>query len=212
MRPPHLFREPVNTITHALGVLLALGFGGAFLWRGLVGSSVNWTLPVFALSMGLLYLSSALYHGLKLAPHRVKLLERLDHSAIFVLIAGTYTPVLWTGLPDPWRWVALGAIWGITLLGIALKILTNLPAPVSLTLYVAQGWLAVALLPVLLKSLPIAAFAALIVGGVLYTLGVPFFASRRTWRIVGFGTHEVWHLFVLAGSLAHGVMVWNLPL
>jgi hemolysin III len=201
-------REPVNTVTHALGILLALGFGIAFLWRG----NINLTLVIFASSMAVLYLCSSLYHGLKVSNRGILWLQKFDHSAIFVLIAGTYTPVLWTGLPDPWRWVALGAVWGVTVVGIALKFLTDLPEWLSLTLYILQGWLAVALLPVFLHSLPAVAFAALVVGGLLYTAGVPFYASRRQWRWRGFGAHEVWHLFVLAGSVAHGVMIWNLPL
>jgi hemolysin III len=208
MRFSSFLREPVNTITHALGVVLALGFGIAFLWRG----NVNLTLLIFASSMAVLYLSSSLYHGLNVSKRGVLWLQKLDHSAIFVLIAGTYTPVLWVGLPDPWRWVALGVVWGVTVIGIGLKVMTDMPEVLSVTLYLAQGWLAVALLPVLLNALPGVAFGALVVGGLLYTAGIPFYASRRRWRWWGFGAHEVWHLFVLAGSAAHGVMIWNLPL
>ncbi|NJK46456.1 MAG: hemolysin III family protein [Pleurocapsa sp. SU_196_0] len=201
-------REPVNTITHAAGVVLALGFAVAFLLRG----NPNPTLLIFASSMAVLYLSSALYHGLRVSERGIERLKRLDHGAIFVLISGTYTPVLWMALSDPWRWVALGAIWGITFVGIGLKVFTTLPDWLSLMLYILQGWLALGLLPILFNALPMAAFVALVVGGVLYTAGVPFFASRRQWRVLGFGTHEVWHLFVLAGSIAHGVMIWNLPI
>jgi hemolysin III len=203
------FREPINTLTHGFGVLIGVVLAAAFILRG----QIHPTLLIFALSLVVLYTASSLYHGLRVSNAWVTRLKKLDHSAIFVLIAGTYTPVLWVGLPDPWRWVALTAIWGTAIIGIALKFSLELPEWVSLSLYVALGWVAVMLLPTFVGSLPRVALIALITGGVFYTLGVPFFASRRKHHLLpGWGTHEIWHLFVLAGSVAHVVMVLSLPL
>jgi hemolysin III len=202
-------REPINALTHGFGVLIGVVLAAVFALRG----QIHPTLFIFALSLVVLYTASSLYHGLRVSTLWVTRLKKLDHSAIFVLIAGTYTPVLWVGLPDPWRWVALGAIWGTAMVGITLKFSLELPEWVSLLLYVALGWVAVMLLPTFVGSLPRVALVALIIGGVFYTLGVPFFASRRTRHVLpGWGMHEIWHLFVLAGSAAHVVMVLSLPL
>jgi hemolysin III len=201
-------REPVNAITHALGVL----GGVAVLFIALSRGQTHWTVWVFALSMVVLYSASSVYHALGGSAALERQLKRLDHSAIFVLIAGTYTPVLYIALPDPWRWIALAVVWGIALTGIALKFSFELPEWLSLALYVLMGWLAVVLLPVLHAALPPFAFWALVAGGVFYTLGVPFFATKRRRHFVpAWGPHEVWHLFVLAGSGAHALMVLALP-
>ncbi len=202
-------REPVNTITHTLGIALGILLCVTLVMRG----QTHWSVLVFAISMTVLYTASSVYHGLKLSEARVELLKRFDHSAIFVLIAGTYTPIIWVALPEPWRWVALAIVWGVAGIGITLKFSLELPEWVSLALYVGLGWLAVMLLPVLITAIPRVAFIALVAGGVLYTLGVPFFASRRERHFIpAWGTHEVWHLFVLAGSVAHAVMVLALPI
>lgn len=202
-------REPVNTITHAIGIGLGVLLCVTLILRG----QTHWSFLVFAISMTVLYTASSAFHGLKLSEANVELLKRFDHSAIFVMLAGTYTPIIWVALPETWRWVALGVVWGIAGIGIALKFTLELPEWVSLALYVGLGWLAVILLPFLINTIPLAAFVALVAGGVLYTLGVPFFASRRQQHFIpAWGTHEVWHLFVLAGSIAHAVMVLALPI
>ena len=202
-------REPVNTITHTIGIALGVLLCVTLVMRG----QTHWSVLVFAISMTVLYTASSAFHGLKLSDANVELLKRFDHSAIFVMLAGTYTPIIWVALPEPWRWVALGAVWIVAGIGITLKFTLELPEWVSLGLYVGLGWMAVMLLPFLIGAIPQVAFIALVVGGVLYTLGVPFFASRRSQHFIpAWGTHEVWHLFVLAGSAAHAVMVLALPI
>lgn len=172
---------------------------------------VWWPFAIFGLSMTLVYVASSLYHGLNVTARRLEVLRRFDHSAIFVMIAGTFTPVAWAGLPDPLRTIVLVAIWGYALVGVLLKSFVKLPEWLSITLYVLMGWFAAPLLPQFLSSLPTAAIAAMVAGGVSYTVGVVFYASRRTraW-LWGFGPHEVWHLFVLGGSIWHFVMVLQL--
>lgn len=204
-----VLREPVNTITHAIGIALGVLLCITLVARG----QTHWSVLVFAISMTVLYTASSIYHGLHTSAAREELLKRFDHSAIFLLMAGTYTPVLWAALPEPWSWVAIAVTWAIASVGIALKFTLELPEWVSLALYVGAGWLAAMLLPVLITAIPRVAFIALVAGGVFYTLGVPFFASKHQKHFIpAWGTHEVWHLFVLAGSVAHVVMVLALPI
>ena len=211
-------REPVNSLTHWLGAALALPVTlGLLLWaqrRGLPG----WPFAVFGLSLLGLYLASALYHSLRPSAGAAVWLRKFDHSAIFLLIAGTYTPVVAFGLEGFWRAAVLWIIWGIAGVGVLLKLLTlGLPRWVSTALYVGMGWIALGFLPQLSRTLPAAALVWLGIGGLLYTLGALIYATKR-WRPgpAGlrfprrWGFHEIWHLFVLGGSGAHALMMFNL--
>ena len=209
----HFIREPINSLTHGAGAIMGLVFTIVLTFLA-VRSHVEW-LPflIFGSSMVLTYLASALYHGLRVSDTALKRWQRIDHSAIFLLIAGTYTPVTWTGLPDPWRWIVLIGIWTVAVGGVLVKTFgfNRLPNWLSVVLYLVMGWFSLALVPQFLSSLPSASMIALVTGGVLYTLGIPFFASRRQGPFPGvFGPHEIWHLFVLGGSIAHFVMIVNL--
>jgi hemolysin III len=206
-------REPINSITHGAGAILAFVFTVVL---SVLAARANRNWPVFmifGLSMVLAFAASALYHGLRVSPRAEFRLKQFDHSAIYVLIAGTYTPVVWTSLPEPWRTITLAGIWTVAILGVCIKAFSfeRLPEWLSLALYVTMGWFALVLLPQLMHNLPASALVALVVGGIMYTLGVPFFAwrNKKPW-LAGFGSHEVWHLFVLAGSIAHSVMVMQL--
>lgn len=170
-----------------------------------------WPFAIFGASTMLVYTASSLYHGLHVSARTLEGLRRFDHSAIFVSIAGTFTLVAWAGLPDPLRTVMLVIVWGYALVGVLLKSFVHLPEWLSITLYVLMGWLSFPLLPQFLSHLPGAAIAALVAGGLSYTIGVIFYASRRqrAW-LWGFGPHEVWHLFVLGGSISHFVMALKL--
>jgi hemolysin III len=199
-------REPINTITHGTGALLALVFAFALLFL-----SREWVLWVFGASMVVCYTASALHHGVRSSARTEEWLRRFDHSAIYLLIAGTYTPVLWTILEGQTRLLWLVGVWGVALLGVGLKTLTKPPEWFSLLIYVGMGWVAVLLLPQMLGELPTAAFVALAVGGLFYTCGVPFYAlGKKVLRRGLWTTHEIWHIFVLAGSASHVVMAFNL--
>ena len=208
-------REPINSITHGAGAILAFVFT-VVLSILAARANLNWIVfTIFGLSMVLAFAASALYHGLHVSSHAEFRLKQFDHSAIYVLIAGTYTPVVWTSLPEPWRTITLAGVWTVAVSGVCIKSFgfERLPEWLSLALYVAMGWFAVVLLPQFMDNLPASALVALVVGGIMYTLGVPFFAwrNKKPW-LAGFGSHEVWHLFVLAGSIAHSVMVMQLIL
>ena len=157
---------------------------------------------VFAGTAVVLYLASTLYHALP--PNRAKRVFRvLDHSAIFLLIAGTYTPFTLGVLRGPWGWALLGIVWGLAALGIVLKAIGGIRYPwLSSALYVGMGWLALVAIRPLWLHVPIGGWLWLIAGGLAYTAGIAFYAAER----VRYG-HFVWHIFVLAGSTCHGLAV-----
>jgi hemolysin III len=192
--------EVAHALTHGLGLVLSVG-GLAVL---VVASSVRgdaWQVvgcSIFGATLVLLYAASTLYHGIPIRRAK-RLLQRLDHAAIFLLIAGTYTPFALVSLRGGWGWTLLALVWGLATLGIALEV----AAPrrmrrLSTALYLGMGWLAVLVAPPLVRSLQPEGFALLLLGGVAYTAGVPFFA----WQRLPYN-HAVWHVFVMAGSACH---------
>lgn len=205
-------REPVNALSHwggALGALLITG--PLLLWAQARGLAL-WPFVVFSISMLMLYSASASYHSFRPGERGLLWLRKLDHASIFLLIAGSYTPVAYFGLEGIWQGAVLWAVWGIALAGVLLKLLTmRLPRWVSTLLYVAMGWLAVVFLPQLSRNLPASALVWLAAGGVLYSIGAVIYGTRR-WnpRPGVFGFHEIWHLFVLGGSGAHVAMMFHL--
>ncbi len=191
--------ELANAFSHGLGVVASL-VGIAFLLAVALphGAAAITGVSVFGASLVVLYLSSTLYHSLP-GPRAKRVFHALDHSAIYLLIAGTYTPFTLMVLPGAWGWGLLVVIWTLALTGILLKSFGRLKHPVlSNGLYLLMGWLVVVAIKPLLEHLPTTGLLWLVAGGVLYTLGVPFYASKRTpWA------HFVWHLFVLGGTTCH---------
>ena len=199
--------EPANSISHGLGLLAAIAAvpvlvvgavrdGGA---ADVVGAAI------FGATMVLLYLASTLYHALP--PGRAKrVFKVLDHSAIFLLIAGTYTPFTLGVLHGAWGWSLFGVVWGVAVTGIVLKSVfgTRYPA-LSIGLYLAAGWLVVIAAGPLIRELPWAGLMWLVAGGLAYTVGVVFFAIDARVRYA----HLVWHLFVVAGTACHFVAVYR---
>ncbi len=202
-------REPVSGLTHLAGALLAVVVLGLLLALAVSAGKLRHLVgfAVFGLSLVALYTASALYHLLPLSPRGVDRLRRLDHMMIFVLIAGTYTPFCLVVLEGGWRWGLLGAVWGLTLGGIALKLCwMHAPLWLSTALYVLMGWLGLLALPVLTQAVPGGGLAWMVAGGLVYTTGAIVFAIERpNLRRGVFEAHELWHLFVLAGSACH---VW----
>jgi hemolysin III len=192
--------ERFNSYSHLLGAALAAG-GAVVLIVLAAGQGNLWKIvsfSVYGAMLLLLYLFSTLYHSLR---GRAKdVFRKLDHYAIYLLIAGTYTPFTLVTLQGAWRWSLFGVIWGMAVLGI---VVDSLPwgkrRILPVVIYLAMGWLALIALKPLLDALPPAGFAWLLAGGVFYTVGVVFFALER-WIRHG---HGIWHLFVLAGSACH---------
>jgi hemolysin III len=196
--------EIANAITHGVGLIAALIAAPVLLVAaaGRAAPRQVWGCAIFAASLVLLYGVSTIYHAL---PHsRVKrAMQLVDHMAIYILIAGTYTPFTLGVLQGAWSSALSAVIWTLALTGILFKSLFRLRYPrLSTALYLAMGWLALAAMKPLADVLPGPAMALLMVGGLLYTGGVLFYVRERP-RF----THTVWHLFVLGGSVCHFLAV-----
>lgn len=187
--------------THALGTVLAVAALVAMLADAGGDAFRSASAAVFGTTLILLYLSSTLYHATT-CPRLKPLLQALDHACIYLLIAGSYTPLSLVALRGPWGWSLFGIVWTMALGGVLLKTLGRgkRDSAWSTALYIAMGWLAVVALGPLIRALPPAGLGWLVAGGLCYTFGVIFFA----WRKLRFN-HAIWHLFVLAGSTCHVV-------
>ena len=160
---------------------------------------------IFGFSLIALYAASSLYHLLPLAPAGIARLRRLDHMMIFVLIAGTYTPFCLLALDGAWRVGLLCLIWGLALCGIVLKLFwMDAPRWLSVALYLGMGWLALVAAPALFRAVPIGGMAWVLAGALVYSAGALIYGLKRPNLVPGvFGFHELWHLFVVAGSACH---------
>ena len=202
-------KEPFNSYSHMLGVLLSViglvalvveSRGSA--WR-IVGFSI------YGASLVLLYSASTIYHWLHLSPRGNDFLRRLDHVAIFILIAGSYTPICLVTLRGGWGWALFSIVWSLALGGTLLKLFfRHLPAWATAVLYVGMGWLAVIAIGPLVRSFPPTALVWLLAGGLAYTAGAVIYAVERPDPFPEvFGHHEIFHIFVLAGSVLHFVFM-----
>lgn len=196
--------ELANCITHGLGALLA-AVGLVVLVVSAVrrGTGVHVVASsVFGLSLLNLYAASTLYHVIR-NPAAKRTLRRFDHAAIFLLIAGTYTPFTLVTLRGAWGWSIFGVVWGLAVVGLFFEdALRRRAAGLSLGLYILMGWVAVAAIEPLLEALPRGGVVLLFGGGLAYTCGTIFYLMRRIPY-----HHALWHLAVLAGSLLHYVAV-----
>ena len=207
-------REPGSALTHFIAMLLALCAAVPLLVRAAVHSGVKslTAMTVFMISMVLLYAASTIYHSVNCSGRILRIFRKMDHMMIFVLIAGTYTPVCLLTLPKPSGLMLLAAVWGIALVGIFIKgFWITCPKWFSSVLYIAMGWSCLSVLGQLFSLLPLHAFLWLLAGGLIYTAGgiidalrLPLFDARHPM----FGLHEIFHLFVMAGSLCHFVFMF----
>jgi hemolysin III len=194
--------ELANTLTHGVGAVLSVA-GLAVL--ALVASrrgpaAVLVGCVVFGAALVVLYTASTLYHALGHVHERARtVLRALDHSAIFLLIAGTYTPFTLVSLRGPWGWSLFAVVWSLAVAGIALRLaLRRRPTALFVSLYLAMGWCVVLALRPLVAAVPPGGIALLVAGGLAYSVGVVFYL----WRSLPYG-HAIWHGFVLAGSAFH---------
>ena len=164
---------------------------------------------IFGTSLAALYGCSAAYHRLARTERAQRIMRRLDHSMIFILIAGTYTPVCLVALPSSWAIPMLSVVWGLTVLGVATKVWgTDWILKISNTLYIVLGWVGIVALPVLLRTVRPAAIAFMVIGGLLYTVGaVLFYLRQPDPNPAVFGYHEVWHSFTVLAGASHFAMV-----
>jgi hemolysin III len=202
-RPQTLGEEIANSVSHGVGFLAAVAtLPVLVLSARSQGAAAVVGAAIFGTTVGLLYLTSTLYHAI--GSDRAKRLFRiLDHAAIYLLIAGTYTPFTLGVLRGAWGWTLFGLIWGLAVIGIFLKSVRGIRYPrLSTAVYLAMGWLVLVAAKPLLSSVPASGLFWLTAGGVAYTAGVGFYAANRMRY-----AHFVWHLFVLAGTACHFMAV-----
>ena len=200
-RPQSLGEEIANSVTHGVGLALSLA-GLAFLVGTAVATGDAWQVmaaSVYGATLVMLYTTSTFYHAL--SSRRAKaIFRRLDHAAIYLLIAGTYTPFVLGPLRGSWGWSLFVVIWTLAVLGVVLKSIFGDRRPrLSIAVYLVMGWLVVVAAGPLIARVPATGVTWLFAGGMFYTLGVVFFAYDQRVRY----SHAVWHMFVLAGSFAH---------
>lgn len=199
-----------SSLSHFAGVLAA-AFGLGPLMQAAAGrASLLFVGTVYVASVILAFGASTIYHLLDREDEGNGFLRRLDHAAIFVLIAGTYTPVAFVFLEGPWRWSVLGVQWGIAVVGITVKLIrADLPRALTVSLYLAMGWFALVPLRPLLKSMPTVALVLMLSGGVAYTIGALIYGLRRPNPLPGFiDFHGLFHLFTLVGAGLHYALVY----
>jgi hemolysin III len=196
--------EVAHAVTHGVG--LAAAIAGLVVLVVLAAATRDpWRITacaVYASTLVLLYGASTLYHALSATRARA-VFRVLDHSAIFLLIAGTYTPFALVSLRGPWGWTLFGIVWGLAVLGIVAKAVFGTRWPIlSTAVYVGMGWVVIVAVKPLVANVPPGAIAWLVAGGLAYTGGVVFYAWTRLRY-----SHAIWHVFVLAGSICHYVAV-----
>jgi hemolysin III len=198
-------REPVSAGSHGLWMLLAIP-GTILLWRRARGDLAK-QVSLLAFGVGLVacYAASAAFHGVRATPGRLSVFDRVDHAGIFVLIAGSYTPIAWNLLGGAWRWGTLASVWATTALGTTwLLAMGALPVLVATAVYLVMGWGGLFCCVEIARVLSGRSVRLLVLGGVVYSVGAAL--NVVGWPVLWpgvFGAHELFHLFVMAGSLAH---------
>jgi hemolysin III len=207
-------REPVNSLTHWAGAILALAGLIALLIIGWDTPAKVISFAVYGASLIFMFSASATYHMVRVKDKALEIFRKVDHAAIFTLIAGTYTPFCINAFEGFWKWGMLGIIWSLALIGIVVKIFyIRAPRWLNAGIYVLMGWISVAAAGQMLAALPTWVFAWLIAGGVIYTLGAVVYAAKMfNFKPGVFGFHEVWHIFVLLAAAAHFVAVMGVAI
>jgi hemolysin III len=203
------FREPVNALTHFFAALLAVIGLAILVSVGPHDALKEISLGVYGGTLILLFAASAAYHMARAKPKMIQSLRKLDHAAIYLLIAGTYTPFCVLMFKGFWHWGFLAIIWFLAILGIVVKMfIIEAPRWLSAGIYIMMGWLSIAAVGEMLRVLPSATIVWLIIGGIVYTIGGVIYISRIFDFYPGkFGFHEVWHIFVILGALAHFIAI-----
>lgn len=201
--------EIANAVTHGIGALLSVvGLVLMVIKAAPIGPREVVACAIYGASLILLFTASTLYHASR-SPRTRRILQKADHTAIYLLIAGTYTPFALLALRGAWGWSIFGVVWGLALAGILFELLGPQQGSRkwSLVLYIGMGWVVVVAIKPLLSALPQPGLILLLIGGLCYTGGAAFYANKGlTWH------HAIWHVFVLGGSIAHFFAVYRVVL
>ncbi len=207
-------REPVNSLTHWVGAILALIGLIALLIIGWSTPAKIISLTIYGLSLIAMFSASATYHMVRVKDKALVIFRKIDHSAIFLLIAGTYTPFCVNAFEGFWKWGMLSIIWSLALIGIIVKVFyIKAPRWLNTGIYLIMGWLCVGAAGQMLAVLPVWVFGWLIAGGVIYSLGAVVYMTKIfNFKPGVFGFHEIWHIFVMLAAAAHFVAVLGVAL
>jgi len=202
-------REPANGFTHFFAALGAVIGSGILISIGRNCLIKTVALGVYGASLTLLFATSAAYHWVDAGPKIIARLRKFDHAAIFLLIAGTYTPICAIMFTGFWRWGILAIVWSLAVIGIIVKMsIMGAARWVTAGIYVAMGWLPLLSIRELLRMLPAGALIGLGIGGVIYTLGAAVYITKKLDFFPDrFGFHAVWHIFVILGALVHFITI-----
>jgi len=205
-------REPVNSLTHWAGAVLGILGLIALLIVGWSTPAKIISLAIYGVSLIAMFSASATYHMVRVKDKALEVFRKVDHAAIFFLIAGTYTPFCINAMTGLWKWGMLSIIWLLALTGIIVKVFyIRAPRWLNTVIYITMGWISVAAAGQILHALPVWVFVWLLIGGVIYTLGGVVYATKIFNFVPGvFGFHEVWHIFVLLAAIAHFVAVMGI--
>jgi hemolysin III len=207
-------REPVNSLTHWMGAFLGLIGLIALVIVGWGTPAKVISLVVYGLSLIFLFSASATYHMVQVRDKALEVFRKIDHAAIYVLIAGTYTPFCINAFSGFWKWGLLSVIWSLAVIGIIVKVFyIRAPRWLNAGIYLVMGWLCLAAVGQILTVLPVSVLVWLVAGGVIYTLGAVVYITKIFNFLPGvFGFHEVWHIFVMLAAAAHFVAVMGVVL
>ena len=203
------FREPVSSWIHLISGVLAV-FGLVLLvilgWGNLLKET---TLVIYGLTLILMFTSSTIYHSVNTGDGVLLGLRKLDHSAIYLLIAGSYTPICVFFFTGFWKWPFLGIIWLFGLTGVLVKLFViNAPRWVTAGIYLVMGWLSIYAISEMIRTMPVGALIWLLAGGICFTIGAAIYISKKMDFVPNvFGFHEVWHIFVTLGCLCHFILI-----
>jgi hemolysin III len=203
------FRDPVSGFTHLIAAIVA-AIGLVFLlYIGRNNTVKLISLLIYGISLILMFSASAAYHLTKASQKVLLILRKLDHSAIYLLIAGTYTPICLYFFSGFYRWGILAIVWGIAVVGVAVKMFViNVPRWVNAGIYLIMGWQCIIAIKPMLTTMPTGALIWLAAGGLFFTLGAIIYMTKIFDFYPGvFGFHEVWHIFVILGCLSHFILV-----
>jgi hemolysin III len=203
------FRDPASGLTHLAAASAAAAGTAGLLWAGRGQSTKEIAFLIYGISLILMFSASATYHLVQGGPKAIGILRKIDHSAIYLLIAGTYTPICLIFFTGFWREGLLGIIWAFALIGVGVKVFViNAPRWVTTGIYLAMGWLAVMGVTEIVKTMPAGAIFWLVAGGLWFTAGAVIYILKKPDPRPGvFGFHEIWHIFVILGCLSHFILV-----
>lgn len=202
-------RDPVSGLMHLVAAVLA-GLGLlALVYLGRGSLSKQASLAIYGLSVIAMFSASATYHLVNGQPGTLKFLRKLDHSSIYLVIAGTYTPICLYFFTGFWQWGMVALIWTFALVGILVKLVfIHAPRGLTVVIYLVMGWLGVFAIPEMVNVMPASAIGWLFAGGIFFTLGALVYAFKKPdWYPNVFGFHEIWHIFVILGCLCHFIVI-----